>query len=59
MVEEEKKQEAPKESPTPELEPETEEEIKEAIEGLKILAKFGDEEAKSEIKRLKAKLKKK
>lgn len=59
LVEEEKKQEAPKESPTPELEPETEEEIKEAIEGLKILAKFGDEEAKSEIKRLKAKLKKK
>jgi hypothetical protein len=52
--------EIPKEDePTPELEPETEEEIKEAIEGLKILAKFGDEEAKSEIKRLKAKLKKK
>jgi hypothetical protein len=59
LVEKEKKQEVPKESPTPELEPETEEEIKEAIEGLKILAKFGDEEAKSEIKRLKAKLKKK
>lgn len=59
LVEKEKKQETPKESPTPELEPETEEEIKEAIEGLKILAKFGDEEAKSEIKRLKAKLKKK
>jgi hypothetical protein len=59
LVEKEKKQEPPKEKPMPEDEPETEEEIKEAIEGLKILAKFGDEEAKSEIKRLKAKLKKK
>lgn len=49
----------PQDNPRPDLEPETEEEIKEAIEGLKILAKYGDEEAKTEIKRLKAKLKKK
>lgn len=49
----------PQDNPKPDLEPETEEEIKEAIEGLKILAKYGDEEAKTEIKRLKAKLKKK
>jgi hypothetical protein len=60
---EEPKPEAPKKKPMPEPEsepePETEEEIKSAISGLSILAKFGDEEAKTEIKRLKAKLKKK
>lgn len=60
---EESKPEAPKKKPMPEPEsepePETEEEIKSAISGLSILAKFGDEEAKTEIKRLKAKLKKK
>jgi outer membrane biosynthesis protein TonB len=73
LPKEEPKQEAPKEKPKPEApkkekpmpepesepEPETEEEIKSAISGLSILAKFGDEEAKTEIKRLKAKLKKK
>ena len=60
---EQPKKEAPKKKPMPEPEsepePETEEEIKSAISGLSILAKFGDEEAKTEIKRLKAKLKKK
>jgi len=60
---EEPKPEAPKKKSMPEPEsepePETEEEIKSAISGLSILAKFGDEEAKTEIKRLKAKLKKK
>ena len=54
-----KKQEAPKEKPMPEDEPETEEEIKQAIQGLNILAKMGDNDVKIEIKRLKAKLKKK
>ncbi len=68
LVEEE--QEAPKEepkpqapppqdNPMPEDEPETEEEIREAIQGLNILAKMGDNDVKIEIKRLKAKLKKK
>jgi len=51
--------EKPMPEPESEPEPETEEEIKNAISGLSILAKFGDEEAKTEIKRLKAKLKKK
>jgi hypothetical protein len=51
--------EKPMPEPESEPEPETEEEIKSAISGLSILAKFGDEEAKTEIKRLKAKLKKK
>jgi hypothetical protein len=69
LVEEDKKQEAPKEKPKkqetpkeksmPEDEPETEEEIREAIQGLNILAKMGDNDVKIEIKRLKAKLKKK
>ena len=54
-----KQAEAPKEEPMPEDEPETEEEIKNAISGLSLLAKMGDDEAKIEIKRLKAKLKKK
>jgi hypothetical protein len=54
-----KKQEAPKEKPMPEDEPETEEEIRQAIQGLNILAKMGDNDVKIEIKRLKAKLKKK
>jgi hypothetical protein len=54
-----KKQETPKDNPMPEDEPETEEEIKSAISGLSLLAKMGDDEAKIEIKRLKAKLKKK
>lgn len=49
----------PKDNPMPEDEPETEEEIKSAISGLSLLAKMGDDEAKIEIKRLKAKLKKK
>jgi len=68
LVEEE--QEAPKEEPKPQApppqdnsmpedEPETEEEIREAIQGLNILAKMGDNDVKIEIKRLKAKLKKK
>ena len=54
-----KKQQPPKEQPMPEDEPETEEEIREAIQGLNILAKMGDNDVKIEIKRLKAKLKKK
>ena len=54
-----KKEEPPKEKPMPEDEPETEEEIREAIQGLNILAKMGDNDVKIEIKRLKAKLKKK
>jgi len=54
-----KKEEPPKEKPMPEDEPETEEEIKQAIQGLNILAKMGDNDVKIEIKRLKAKLKKK
>lgn len=58
---EEPKPEAPppKDNPMPEDEPETEEEIREAIQGLNILAKMGDNDVKIEIKRLKAKLKKK
>ena len=59
VLEEEKQPEAPKQQPMPEDEPETEEEIKNAISGLSLLAKMGDDEAKIEIKRLKAKLKKK
>ena len=70
LVEEEEKKEAPKEEPKPQApapkekpmpedEPETEEEIREAIQGLNILAKMGDNDVKIEIKRLKAKLKKK
>jgi len=54
-----KKEQPPKEKPMPEDEPETEEEIREAIQGLNILAKMGDNDVKIEIKRLKAKLKKK
>ena len=54
-----KQAEAPKDEPMPEDEPETEEEIKNAISGLSLFAKMGDDEAKIEIKRLKAKLKKK
>ena len=54
-----KKEQPPKEKPMPEDEPETEEEIKQAIQGLNILAKMGDNDVKIEIKRLKAKLKKK
>lgn len=49
----------PQDNPMPEDEPETEEEIREAIQGLNILAKMGDNDVKIEIKRLKAKLKKK
>jgi hypothetical protein len=70
VLEDEKRQEAPKEEPKPQApapkekpmpedEPETEEEIREAIQGLNILAKMGDNDVKIEIKRLKAKLKKK
>lgn len=69
LIEEDKEQEAPKKSPKkeqppkeklmPEDEPETEEEIRQAIQGLNILAKMGDNDVKIEIKRLKAKLKKK
>ena len=54
-----KKEQPPKEKPMPEDEPETEEEIRQAIQGLNILAKMGDNDVKIEIKRLKAKLKKK
>lgn len=53
------KEEKKKETPPPEEEPETIEEIKSAISGLSLLAKMGDDEAKIEIKRLKAKLKNK
>jgi hypothetical protein len=59
LLEEEKKPEQKQEESMPEDEPETEEEIKNAISGLSLLAKMGDDEAKIEIKRLKAKLKKK
>lgn len=55
LLDEEKREEPP----MPEDEVETEEEIKSAISGLSLLAKMGDDEAKMEIKRLKAKLKKK
>jgi hypothetical protein len=54
-----KKEQPPKEKPMPEDEPETEEEIRQAIQGLNILAIMGDNDVKIEIKRLKAKLKKK
>lgn len=55
-----KEQEEPKVDDTmPQEEPETIEEIKSAISGLSLLAKMGDDEAKSEIKRLKLKLKNK
>lgn len=55
-VVDEKEEEEPKKQ---EIEEQlTQEEIKEAIDGLKILVRMGDEEAKAEIKRLKTLLKK-
>lgn len=47
-----------KEEPKEQEEELTQEEIKEAIDGLRVLVKMGDEEAKKEIKRLKALIKK-